>query len=364
MKITDREILIWLNSIGLSNSQIRHIQIQYRRLTDFWELDKEKVYKIEGLKDDLKAKIVKNRNQEYIERLFERLKELNVNAVTVFDEDYPTRLRTIHDKPNVLYVKGKILEEDNLALAIVGSRKATAYGKWACEKFANELVELGVTIISGLASGIDAIAHRTAIKKGGRTIGVLGNGIDIVYPNQNRSLYEEITEKGAIISEFPLGTPPLPYNFPQRNRIISGLSMGVIVIEAKDKSGSLITAHHALEQGKEIFALPGNINSIFSRGTNKLIRDGAKPLLDIEDIIEEFPSLLEKRKFKQMNNIDYSNLSETEVKVVELLKEGPLYIDLIAYKIGLDIVTVNNILTILELKGIINELPGKLFTIC
>ena len=171
-------------------------------------------------------------------------------------------------------------------------------------------------------------------------------------------------ENGAIISEFPLGIPPLPYNFPQRNRIISGLSLGVIVIEAQEKSGSLITAHHALEQGKEVFALPGNINSIYSGGINKLIKDGAIPLLDIEDIIEEVYELREKQKSKKVDSIDYSNLSETEIKVLELLKEGPLYIDIIAYRIGSDISTINSVLTILELKGIINELPGKLFTIC
>ena len=234
-----------------------------------------------------------------------------------------------------MYIKGEILEEDSLSLAIVGSRKATAYGKWACEKFSRELVDLGVTIVSGLAAGIDTVAHKTAVNNGGRTIGVLGNGIDIVYPKKNISLFEKIVENGAVISEFPLGTPPLPYNFPQRNRIISGLSMGVIVIEAQEKSGSLITAHHALEQGKEVFALPGNINSIYSGGTNKLIKDGAIPLLDIEAIIDEVHELRLKQRSNKVVNIDYSNLSETEIKVIELLKEAPLYIDVIAYRIGL-----------------------------
>ncbi|NLK43040.1 MAG: DNA-protecting protein DprA [Tissierellia bacterium] len=364
MKISDREILIWLNSIGLNNKIINKIKSHFGKLCEFWEAENDEINKIDGLLDEVKEKILINKKIENMEKLFYRLDRLKIDTITIYDENYPASLRNIYDYPNVLYVKGQILEEDNLALGIVGSRKATAYGKWAAEKFTKELVELGVTIVSGLAAGIDTIAHKTAVNAGGRTIGILGNGIDVVYPKKNLSLYGEIMENGAIISEFPLGIPPLPYNFPQRNRIISGLSLGVIVIEAQEKSGSLITAHHALEQGKEVFALPGNINSIYSGGTNKLIKDGAIPLLDIEDIIEEVYELREKQKSKKVDSIDYSNLSETEIKVLELLKEGPLYIDIIAYRIGSDISTINSVLTILELKGIINELPGKLFTIC
>lgn len=364
MKISDREILIWLNDLGLTNNQIKNILSRFDTLTDFWEAGKNEIYNIDGLSDDVKEKIIKNKNEDKIENLIYKLEKNNINTITLLDESYPKSLKNIYDSPYVLYIKGQILKEDELAIAVVGSRKSTSYGKWACEKFTKELAELGVTIVSGLAIGIDTIAHRTALNEGGRTIGVLGCGIDIIYPQKNKYLYDEISEKGAIISEFPLGTPPLPYNFPQRNRIISGLSMGVVVIEAQEKSGSLITANHALEQGKEVFALPGNINSIFSRGTNKLIKDGAKLLLDIEDIIEEFPCLVEKNLMKNVNNIDYSSLSETERKVIDLLKEGPLYIDIIAYKTGLDISTVNSILTILELKGFISELPGKLYSIC
>ncbi|NLV89693.1 MAG: DNA-protecting protein DprA [Tissierellia bacterium] len=364
MKISDREILIWLNSIGVNNNNIKKIISHFGNLTELWEADNKEIYHMDGLVEEAKEKITKNRNIGYIEKLFNRLEKLKIDTITIYDDNYPASLRYIYDSPNVLYIKGEILEEDSLSLAIVGSRKATAYGKWACEKFSRELVDLGVTIVSGLAAGIDTVAHKTAVNNGGRTIGVLGNGIDIVYPKKNISLFEKIVENGAVISEFPLGTPPLPYNFPQRNRIISGLSMGVIVIEAQEKSGSLITAHHALEQGKEVFALPGNINSIYSGGTNKLIKDGAIPLLDIEAIIDEVHELRLKQRSNKVVNIDYSNLSETEIKVIELLKEAPLYIDVIAYRIGADISTINSVLTILELKGIIKELPGKLFTIC
>ena len=256
-----------------------------------------------------------------------------------------------------------IIEDDNLAIAIVGSRKSTSYGRWATEKFVEELLELDVTIVSGLALGIDSIAHKKALEGKGRTIAVLGNGLDIVYPKRNKDIYKEVPKNGALISEYFLGVPPLAYNFPQRNRIISGLSLGVIVIEAKEKSGSLITAHHALEQGKEVFALPGNINSIFSKGTNKLIKDGAKLIMNIDDIVEEVYELQEKLKNKKEKDIDYSQFSSLEIKVLENIKEGPVHSDSIALNTSLDISTVNSILTILELKGVIKEMTGGVFTL-
>ncbi|NLX62920.1 MAG: DNA-processing protein DprA, partial [Tissierellia bacterium] len=186
---------------------------------------------------------------------------------------------------------------------------------------------------------------------------------DIIYPKRNKELYREIEKHGAVITEYYLGVGPFKHNFPQRNRIISGLSLGVIVIEAKEKSGSLITCHHALEQGKEVFAVPGNINSIFSRGTNKLIKEGAKLVMDVEDIIEELYILQEWVKNIKIESIDYSNLSEVELKIVELMKEGPVHCDIIAYRTGMNISTINSILTVLELKGIIKEIGGRYFAL-
>ncbi|MBU5314216.1 DNA-processing protein DprA [Tissierella carlieri] len=364
MNITQRDILIWLSSLGIGNVNIGKIIDHFYDLRDLWELNSNQFSFIKNLNNEVREKLIHNRNNEYIKRLFDNIEKENVHVITIYDENYPTRLRYINDSPRVIYVKGNIIEEDSVAIAIVGSRKATTYGKWACEKFTKELANLGVTIISGLASGIDTIAHKTALDNGARTIGVLGNGIDIVYPKKNLFLYNDIEKNGGIVSEFPLGTPPLAFNFPQRNRIISGLSMGVIVVEAQEKSGSLITAHHALEQGKDIFALPGNINSIFSGGTNKLIKDGAKPLLEIDDIIEEINELQEKLILSKKDGLDYSNYSETEIKIIKFLEEGPLHSDNIAYKMGIDIVTLNSILTILELKGSVKELSGRVFTIC
>jgi len=362
LDITNRDIIIWLNNIGISNSNIQKISLYFPELKDIWEVGRKEFFAIEGVSEDIKEKVLANRNNQNIKRLFEKIQEQNLNVITIYDENYPNRLRYIYDSPRVLYLKGQTFVDEELSIAIVGSRKSTSYGKWACEKFTRELVNMGVTIISGLAAGIDAIAHKMALENGGKTIGVLGSGIDVIYPKRNLSLYKEMEEKATIISEFPIGMPPLAHNFPQRNRIISGLSLGVIVIEAQEKSGSLITAHHAIEQGKDVFALPGNINSIFSSGTNKLIRDGARPLLEIEDIIEEIHEL--KGSLSVNKKIeDYSDFSDSEVKILRALEEGPLHADTIVYKTGLDISNVISILTILELKGAVQELSGRTFAL-
>lgn len=363
MNITEKEVLIWLNSLGIGNSNIEKIIDYFYDLKEFWQSDNKQVLNMNSLKEEVKEKIIYNRSLDNIERLFNDIEKQNIDIITIYDENYPNELKPLYDNPKVLYTKGKI-DYDNISIAIVGSRKATSYGNWACEKFTKELVALGITIVSGLASGIDTIAHRTTLDYGGKTIGVLGNGIDTIYPKRNHSLYKEMEESGGIITEFPLGTPPLSYNFPQRNRIISGLSRGIIVIEAQEKSGSLITAHHGLDQGKDVFALPGNINSIFSGGTNKLIKDGAKPLLEINDIIEEIHELQEMILFKAKTKIDYSNYSETEIKIIKIIGESPTHSDTIAYKAGIDISTATGILTVLELKGAIKELSGRIFTIC
>jgi DNA processing protein len=256
-------------------------------------------------------------------------------------------------------------DEDELAIAIVGSRKATAYGKWASEKISGELAKLGITVVSGLAKGIDTESHKGALKENGRTIAVLGSGIDNIYPRTNEQLFNEISHSGCIVTEYPIGAQPLASNFPQRNRIISGLSLGVIVVEAKERSGSLITVEHAIQQGKEVFAVPGNINSLYSVGTNKLIKDGAKIVTEVEDVLEEINELKTKIDIynNEKKNIDYSSLSETEIMIVKCISEGPIHCDSIVYNTGLNISIVNSTLTILEIKGIIKELQGKVYTL-
>ena len=359
----ESDILVWLSSININNSSIKKLSNYFSDLREILEIDPDRLYKISGIKPELIQKIITNRKKDKIDYILKQLKDSHIKTITYLDDNYPISLNNIYDSPAVLYKKGELKKVDRFAIAIVGARKATAYGKWACEKFTKELVDLGVTIISGLALGIDSVAHKTALKCGGRTIAILGNGLDIKYPRNNENLYDEIRKNGAILTEFPIGTQPLAFNFPQRNRIISGLSLAVIVIEAKEKSGSLITAHHALEQGKDIFAVPGNINSIYSAGTNKLIKDGAFPLLDIDDILYEVNELKLKNYKDKSINIDYSTLSETEIQIVDIIKEGPIHCDMIVYKTGLDTSTVISVLTILELKGIIKELTSRTYSI-
>lgn len=361
----NRDILIWLSSIeGVSSKIIGILEENIGELSCLWGMDKKELLSISNINEKIKHEIIKNRNDLYYENLFKKIDENKIKIMTYYDENYPSSLRYINESPKVLYIKGQLLPEDETSIAIVGSRKSTSYGNWVAEKISNELSSIGISLISGMAKGIDTQVHLGAINNKGRTIAVLGCGVDVIYPSSNRELYNRIQDNGCIISEFPLGTQPLPYNFPQRNRIISGLSLGVVVVEATQKSGSLITAHHAMEQGKDVFAVPGNINSIFSQGTNLLIKDGAKLVMSVEDIIEEIPCLVEKySNLSRKVELDYSQFSDDEVKIIRCISERPIHCDLIAYRTGISVVELNSILTILEMKGIIKQLQGRIYTI-
>ena len=278
-------------------------------------------------------------------------------------ENYPINLKDIEYIPQVIYYKGDILPEDEFALSIVGSRKCTNYGAWATEYFARSISELGIRIVSGMALGIDSISHRAALKSGGRTIAVLGCGVDIAYPKTNYRLYDEIIENGAVMSEFPIGMPPLAHNFPVRNRIISGLSKALLVIEAQDRSGTLITSRFANEQSKEIFALPGNINSLYSKGTNKLIKDGALIATDYQDIIDGVIDFSEFILNKNKEEKDLDILDAKELLICNLINEEPKSQNKISTITGFSIIETNTILTALELKGFIKELNGGIFVV-
>ncbi len=360
MKIDDRSVLIWLNSLSINNRTIDKLLLGFEKIADIWYCEKNKIINMPGIRQTVKDRIVRNRTHSYLEDYFEKINKNNINVLVKLDENYPERLKHIYDSPNVIYYKGEGLKNE-ISIGIVGSRKSTDYGRWACEKFTSELVDLDVTIVSGLALGIDTISHRKTLEKNGKTIAVLGNGLDNIYPKRNTDLYKEIEEKGTLLTEFPVGTPPLAYNFPQRNRIISGLVSGIVVIEAQEKSGSLITAHHALEQGKDVFAVPGNINSLFSKGTNQLIRDGARPLMEIEDIIEEIIQLKEIYEKNNKKELDYSEYSETELKIIKIIEKGPIHSDQLVYKLNMNISSINTMLIGLELKGIIEEGSNGVF---
>lgn len=286
-----------------------------------------------------------------------RARKIGVDILTFHDKDYPENLRNIQNPPPILYIRGKLEKSDSKAVAIVGSRKASSYGKTVAETLAHELSSLGITIISGMAAGIDSSAHQGALK-GGRTIAVLGSGVNIIYPKWNRRLYERIMERGAVLSQFPLDTEPRKLNFPLRNRIISGLSKGVVIVEAARKSGALITAYWALEQGREVFAVPGSIFSENSRGPHMLIKSGAKVVESIDDILEEI--FQEYMGSKEQKAID---LTPDEEKILDIVKRGYRYMDEIIEISGKGAAEVGTIIMGLELKGLIAQMDGSIFFI-
>jgi len=282
----------------------------------------------------------------------EKLGRYGVKAVTFRDADYPARLKEIYDYPPVLYIRGKLLPQDEWCLAVVGTRRSTVYGRQTAEEITADLATNKITIVSGLAKGIDSIAHQSALGAGGRTIAVFGCGLDIVYPAENATLARKIIEQGALISEFPLGTRPKPENFPRRNRILSGLSLGVLVVEANETSGAMITAHLALEQNREVFAIPGSILSPSSRGVNRLIQEGAKLVRDYTDILEE---LNLTAVAQQMELTELLPTTETETLLLKQLSAEPIHIDEVCRSSGLPVATVSGTLAMMELKGLVKQ---------
>jgi DNA processing protein len=286
-------------------------------------------------------------------------------TIALADERYPAWLRAIPDPPAVLYYDGLPEPRDRQAVAIVGTRQATPYGLRITETLARELSQLGFTIVSGLARGIDAAAHRATLEAGGRTIAVLGCGLDIAYPPEHASLQEEITGCGAVLTEFAHGTPPRPSHFPQRNRIISGLSLGVVVVEADENSGSLITARLGLEQGREVFAVPGPIDAPMSRGPHGLIKQGAKLVEMVDDIIEELlpqierPKRISKSSGMMLAVPELPNLSSEEQTVLALMSRDPQHLDDLTERSHLTSAVTAGILLGLELKGVVRQLPGQ-----
>jgi DNA processing protein len=290
-----------------------------------------------------------------------RVRELGADVLILDDGTYPALLREIADPPPVLYLKGGLLAADRWAVAVVGTRRMTAYGRQVTERLVGELARSGVTIVSGLARGVDALAHRAALEAGGRTLAVLGSGLDRVYPTEHAGLAREIVERGAVISEFPLGTPPDALNFPRRNRIISGLSMGTLVVEAGETSGALITADFALEQGRDVFAVPGSILSPASAGPNRLIQEGAKLVASAQDILEEL-NLTAVAQHEAAREALPGN--ETEAALLRLLSSEPLHVDELGRTSALPVAQVSSALTMMELKGLVRQVGGMNYVRC
>ena len=309
------------------------------------------------LDDRTVAEIIKGRADiEPMDEL-ERLERHKVHALTWHDPDYPARLKQIDDMPPVIYVKGELLPEDELALAVVGTRRATPYGREVTREFVRDLARAGLTIVSGLALGIDSLAHHTALLSGARTIAVLGAGVDSIYPPKNLSLARDIQENGALISDYPLGTPPLREHFPRRNRILSGISLGALVIEGNEKSGALITARSALDQNREVFAVPGSALLERSRGPNLLIQRGeAKLVLHAEDILQE----LNMSQSDQQLSLPSTQepVDQEQAAVLKLLSRSPRHIDEIYRDSGMSMPEVSSTLTLLELHDLVRQVGG------
>lgn len=305
-----------------------------------------------GLGPKTVENLIQVRSQISLDRIWQNIQDQDIQVFTWVDESYPRRLKEILQPPPVLYVRGNMLPADDWAVAIVGTRRMTAYGRLVAEDTALVLAANGVTVVSGLARGIDSAAHRSALEGGGRTLAVLGCGVDQIYPAENRRLAEKIIHQGALISDYPPGTPPEASNFPPRNRIISGLSQAVVVVEAGKKSGALITAQFAAEQGKEVFAVPGNINAPQSMGPNRLVRDGAIPLLSPQDLLESLnldrvPAYQEARSSIPAD--------PQEARLLETLGSEPVHVDEITYRTGLPIEEISARLTMMELKGLVRQ---------
>jgi DNA processing protein len=285
----------------------------------------------------------------------DRLSAIGATALTWDDAGYPKLLREVADPPPVLFVKGTLTDADAWAVSVVGTRRATVYGREVTDMLARELAANGITVVSGMARGIDAAAHQAAIKAGGRTIAVLGCGVDVPYPPEHRKLAQEISEHGALVSDYAPGTPPDAVNFPPRNRIISGLSLGVVVVEADDKSGALITTEFAAEQGRDVFAVPGNIFNRTSRGTNRLIAQGAKMVLDTKSILEELNLSMVADRVEVQAVVPEN---DTERTILARLTHEPTHVDELVRALGLPTEEVTATLTLMELKGMVRQAGG------
>ena len=339
----------------------RKLLAAFRTPEGIFKAGTDSLLSVKGISRERVENIRKFSQWDEVEKYVGVIGRKGISVVPYQDDRYPEVLKNMEDAPLVLYMKGEYHPDDRFAIGVVGSRKHTPYGESVTQRIAGELSAAGFTVISGLARGIDTLSHKSALAAGGRTIAVLGSGLDVCYPPENRVLAERIASSGCVISEFLPGTLPNKENFPRRNRLISGLSLGILVVEATDNSGSLITAGYALEQNKEVFAVPGNITSRNSEGTNKLIKQGAKIVLHTDDIIEELAPVLKGYIRKELK--ERVQLMGEENRLCTMLSREPKHVDLISRESGLSVNQLLNLLLSLELKGIVKQASGKRFYI-
>ncbi len=343
---------------GIGSLRVRKILERFGSAGAAFRAPWQELVQVEGIDKRLALAVKHFRDFSHARQQLSLVKKNQIKLLTFWDDGYPPLLKNIFNPPVILYYQGEWKQPDYQGLAVVGTRVPSAYGRLVSEKFTCELCAGGVTIVSGLARGVDTIVHRTTVQSGGRTVAVLGSGLDRIYPDENRGLVQKIKRSGIVLSEFPMGTGPDAPNFPRRNRIIAGLSAGTLVIEAGAGSGALITADFALDQGREVFAVPGLVNNPRARGSNTLIQQGAKLVQDVDDILQEFSIPAPKKEVPEQLDL---LLSEEEQKVYRVLDHEFKYIDRVAADCGLTVARVSTVLLSLELKNVVRQSAGKNF---
>ena len=366
-RLAEKDALLVLNAInGFGIKRIRQLIEQFGSAAQALQAPVDFFIRYPGIPQATRDLIPRFDTDAFLKKDHHACARFGARVVTFMDDDYPESLHQISDQPVVLYVSGQWPKRLDCGVAIVGSRRASLYGLQIAERFAVELAELGVPVISGLARGVDGAAHQGALRAGGSTVAVLGCGMDIVYPPEHAQLYRDIKAKGCLVSEFAFGTPPVPFNFPRRNRIVSGLSLGVVVVEANIKSGALVTAGIALEQGREVFAVPGRIDSDVSAGPHALIEQGAKTVLSVQDILEELPVQLVRsspQTEKTSEQVCVQSLSNDQRLVFGFIKDGHLTYEALEKETGFGPTALAPALLALELLGKIVQKPGKMYVL-
>lgn len=349
-----RKYWIGFNHVaGIGPARLKMLAAFFPSLEAAWHADEHSLARA-GLDQRTIASLVETRHKLDLDAIQRRLDDLGASALTLEDADYPPLLKELPDAPPVLYVQGTLSERDRWAIALVGTRKASHYGRDTAFQLAFDLAREGLTVVSGLALGIDAAAHQGALEAGGRTIAVLPCGIDTIYPPEHRQLARQVADRGALVTEFPPGTGAESKNFPPRNRLISGLSLGVVVVEAPEKSGALLTAESAAEQGREVFAVPGPATSASSRGSNRLIQDGAKLVMSIDDILTEL-NLTREAAQTRVEVAQIAPSSDQERQILQQLGTEPVHIDELCRQLSLPVAAVSGTLALMELKGMVRQ---------
>ena len=358
--------MLLLSVDGIGPGKIRNLLAKFKNVNKILSSSGSELTKTDGISKELSSRIQKANShrkdiEEQLEKDLSNLEKIGGRIVTVWDDEFPPLLKKIFYPPLILYFKGSFEDKDNYSIAVVGTRQPTSYGKIQAEKICEDLVLQGITIVSGMARGIDSIAHKTALKNGGRTVAVMGSGLDVIYPPENKKLFDEIAENGLIISEFNLGTNPDAPNFPKRNRIISGLSLGTVIIETGITGGAMQTARLSLDQNREVFAIPGNLGVRQAEGNNLLIQRGEAELIrSSEDILIELELKLKPVIGKNIPKPQI-DLTIFEEKILGVLSNDPIQIDTIAEKSNLSTSDCLVNLLSLEFKGLVKQLPGKTF---